>query len=171
MSEIIIREPKMEDAKLLLDYFNELMEEKTYLIYTEKLTLREEKEWLRNVLERMKKNQMIFLLAEADGRVIGTVRMERRKGREEHLVDFGIAVSKDYRGRGIGKMLWNACYKRAKKLWGNEVKYIVLHVFENNDIAQNFYRRLGFKEVARIPNAVKWNDGSLIAQIVMMREF
>ncbi len=171
MTGITIREPEMNDAKLLLEYFNELMEERTYLVYDRKMTLREERKWLKEQLEKMKKGKLVFVVAEADGRIVGTARIERKNGRESHLAEFGIAVSKDYRSKGIGKMLWNAGYERAKKLWGGKVRYLILYVFENNDIAQNFYRKLGFKEVARVPNAIRWNDGSLIDDIVMMREF
>ncbi len=80
-------------------------------------------------------------------------------------------MSKDYRGKGIGKLLFHECYTRAKELWKDEVKYIILSVFENNHIARRFYETLGFKEVARVPNSIQWNDGTLIAQVIMMRKF
>ncbi len=61
--------------------------------------------------------------------------------------------------------------RTCERVWKNEVKYIILSVFENNHIARRFYETLGFKEVARVPNAIRWNDGTLIAQVIMMREF
>ena len=166
----MIREPVMEDVEKLLSYYNELMEERTFLIYTEKVTLDEEKRWLGHQLEKIRKGQLILLVAEVDDKIVGTARLERKKGRESHLAEFGIAVLKEYRSKGVGKKLFEACRQQALKLWEGKVRFIMLTVFENNEIAKNFYKKLGFKAVAAIPNAIQWNDGSLISQIVMMKE-
>ncbi len=63
----------------------------------------------------MGENRLVFVVAEADGKIVGTARLERNEGRENHLAEFGIAVSKDYRGKGIGKLLFHECYARAKE--------------------------------------------------------
>ncbi len=54
-----------------------------------------------------------------------------------------IAVTKDYRKKGIAKMLFNKFFELCRK---DEIKTINLEVRESNTIAREFYEKLGFKE-------------------------
>ncbi len=77
--DVLIREPKMEDAEALHSYFNELVEEKTYIICNRKITLEKEKRWLKEQLEKMRENRLVFVVAETDGKIVGTARLERKE--------------------------------------------------------------------------------------------
>jgi ribosomal protein S18 acetylase RimI-like enzyme len=48
-------------------------------------------------------------------------------------------------------------------------KIIELSVFENNEIAQNLYKKFGFKRVAKIPKQIQYK-GKLINKIIMILE-
>ncbi len=63
-----------------------------------------------------------------------------------------LAVSKDYQGRGLGKMLVNALLEEAKKLGLKEVLVLTYK--------KEFFEKLGFREIPKesIPEKKIWAD-------------
>ena len=58
-----------------------------------------------------------------------------------------IFVREDYRGKGLGKLLYKDAIKKAKK---KGFKKIVIDVFEANKNSVEFHKRLGFKPIYTI---------------------
>lgn len=87
-----------------------------------------------------------FLVAEADGKVVGYVISNLRKTREvnEEGHILSIAVDPSYRRRKIGNTLINQIINVFKN---KGVKRLSLEVKANNIAAQKFYLSLGFEEV------------------------
>lgn len=54
-----------------------------------------------------------------------------------------IALKKEWQNKGIGKRLWRAIVTQAKT---KRIQVIELLVYEKNDTAINFYKKLGFKK-------------------------
>jgi len=168
--EIKIRELSPKDlkrAKEFLDYINSLIEEDAKILFNKKLTLKEEKEWLKNALKGIRKRKKIVCLAEEKGKIVGISSVEMKDHRQSHVGEFGISVRKGYRGIGLGKYLMKTTLKLAKKRL--KPKIVRLWVFENNKIAQNLYKKFGFKKVAKIPKQLQYK-GKLISEIVMVLE-
>lgn len=67
---------------------------------------------------------------------------------ERELLIANIAVHEHYRGMGVGSRLLRECMNRARRAG---LKYAVLDVRESNRIAQNLYRKLGFRVFGRRP--------------------
>lgn len=62
--KIIIRELSPKDLKRVkdfLDYINSLIEENAKIRFNKKLTLKEEKEWLKNTLKEIRKKEKLFV--------------------------------------------------------------------------------------------------------------
>ena len=110
------------------------IEEATFAIPWSRESFRQELE--RNVAAR-------YLVAEADGRVIGYagawVILD-----ESHITN--IAVLEEYRGRGIGKQLTQALLQYLSNLGAC---YATLEVRVSNVRAQNLYKGLGFVNVGK----------------------
>jgi hypothetical protein len=70
-SEFIFREPRMKDAKACLDYVNELVEEGAPININKKVTLREERAWLRGRSTRSKGTKHHARSREKRGNCIG----------------------------------------------------------------------------------------------------
>lgn len=87
-----------------------------------------------------------FLVAEIDGYVVGYVVAIRdvNYGREGHLLNIG--VDPRYARQGVGTALMRHCIDVLK---GRGARHLFLEVRVSNTIAQRFYSKLGFKEVAR----------------------
>lgn len=148
-----IREVKMKDAKDLMEYINELVEEKAELTINKKVTLRQEKEWLKKALKEIKKKQKIMLVVEVDGKVVGNAEARKYEGTASHVVNLGIRLRKKYRGKGIGTTLLKKLIKEVKTRF-KDVEIIHLGVYATNQRAMHVYEKIGFRRVATLP---KWN--------------
>ncbi len=80
---------------------------------------------------------------------LGFLILESTPRVKDRLYINTIAVKKEYRGRGIGKLLINLCDKIATQ---RKITGVCLYVADNNKSAIQFYRKLGFtnKETERI---------------------
>ena len=166
--EIIIRKLSngdLRNVKRFQDLINSLIEEKAQISLNKKLSLKEEKEWLKRQLGQIKNQKTVFLLAECDNKVIGTTGIDLRRGRQEHVGEFGISIRNGYRGIGLGKYLMKEIIKLAKKEL--KPKIIRLSVFPTNKAAIGLYKKLGFKKVAKIPKQIQYK-GKLVDEIIML---
>ncbi len=84
-----------------------------------------------------------------------------------HHCLFVIVVDKQYRGRGIGKILIEALEKLGKEKFG--IKRLFLEIYEGNP-AINLYRRLGFTEVGVHPSFLIDRKGKHFNKILMEKE-
>ena len=90
----------------------------------------------------------LFLVAIADGRVIGYVmgEMEEDDGvKVGHVVN--IAVHEAYRRRGIGTRLMREIERIFRELGAEKVR---LEVREGNEGAKAFYKHLGYRETGML---------------------
>ena len=95
--------------------------------------------WSKKSLEEsLKKENSLFLVAVEDEKVIGYVGMEV-------IVDegyiFNVAVSADYRRRGVGYALVRELVTYSMK---NSLCFITLEVRESNSAAISLYSKFGF---------------------------
>lgn len=168
-ARIVIRYPKMSDLKELWKYINKLSQEKTFVLYQgEKVSLKEEKDWLEKSLARMKKGQEVGLSIFVDNRITGMCGIRLGQKIKQHVGSLGLSIDKDYRGEGLGKLLLEETLKEAtKKLTG--LKIVTLEVFETNKIAHDLYLKLGFKEYGRLPNGLT-HRGKPVDEIFMYKK-
>jgi len=161
--EAIIRIPRWEDLDDLMDFINQLVKEDAPIIRERKVSRIEEAEWLAGQLIMLEKSELIHFVVEIDGKVVASAEIKKRSGRQKHVGVLGIAVKFGYRRLGIATKLMETLLQEAKK---HGLKVIILDVYEKNLPALGLYRKMGFKEVGRIPKAVFWK-GEYIDDIKM----
>lgn len=151
---IIIRYPKLSDAPVLLKYINTLSRERTFILNQGyKFTLKEEKQWLKELMIKTQKRQAVSLSVFSGKELIGNASIVQKNKAMSHEGSFGIAVAKNFRGEGIGNLLMKFILKEAKQnLKG--LKIITLGVFANNSVAINFYKKFGFKNYGVLPSGL-----------------
>lgn len=106
------------------------------------------------------------LSLEANGKPIGisTLYVQNYK-RLLHQTEFGIIVSPEYRGKGVGSYLLSSIMKFAK----NQFKIELLHlqVYEKNP-AIRLYERFGFTEFGKQTHWIK-DENRYVGRIFMER--
>ena len=99
----------------------------------------------RSVAGELTNALALWLVAEEDGVVAGYVGSQTVCAETDMM---NVAVTADFRRRGIGEQLVNALVEELKAL---ESHSLTLEVRASNAPAQALYEKLGFKEVGRRP--------------------
>ena len=116
--KILIRKAEKADIKRagrFLDFINCLVEDNAKLLMNKKTTLKEETGWVKDMLCGVKNKTTVFLAAECEKKIVGTVSIELGRWRTNHVGTLSIAISNGYRGIGLGTYLMSEIMKLAKK--------------------------------------------------------
>lgn len=139
----IVRSATEEDAKnlselrLQIDGETENLDREKGEAYINEL---EFKEIIKHDTENTRN---LFLVIEANKKIVGFSRCEGNQlKRTSHQVEFGVCVSKDYWGYGMGKTLLKESIHWADL---NGIKKINLRVLETNEKAITMYKNHGFE--------------------------
>jgi phosphinothricin acetyltransferase len=113
------------------------------------------KEWFEKHQGRYK-----VVVAEQDGNVVGWASLNPYNNRcaYDGVADLSIYISRDQRGKGLGKKLLAEIESLARN---NHFHKIVLFTFPFNQLGQGLYRKMGYREVG-----VFQNQGKLDSEFV-----
>ncbi len=169
--KVLLRQPKSSDAEKLQKFVNQGIEESLkaggLLGRTKKLSLVQEKKWLKNLLEDLKKKNKVYIIAEYGNRVIGTTEIRRGShDSDQHVGIFGIVILQEFTSKGLGTLLTKRIIEEAKKKM--KIEIVKLSVDQYNKRAQGLYKKVGFEEVGRIKNGRKIN-GKYTDEIMMVK--
>lgn len=163
--EITLRNPRISDVKALQKFVNLLVEEDAPILVNKKTTLKEEREWLKDVLKRIKKNKLHGIFAFHRKEAVGNAEVRKGNWRQSHVGTIGISVRKNYRGVGLGTML----PKKAVEIAENdpEIKVLTLTYYEpNKAVAKKLYERVGFRTITKLPKRSLYK-GEYVDEYVM----
>lgn len=149
--KIEIRPPKMSDLNSLLTMINSLVEEKAMIVVQNKVTIKEEKIYLRKII---KDKNSIFLFLIIDGKVMGNASITKQENIRSHIGGMGIIIKKEARGLGLGEKLFKKVMEEGIKKF--KLRIVVLDVFASNKIAQNLYKKMGFQKIGTIKGGTKY---------------
>ena len=101
-----------------------------------------------DILKKLKDKNTPIYVAEEDNKFLGYLLCEiieineanRNKIKVMYIDD--IAVKKEYRGKHVGKSLFNFIKDEAKRIGCYE---ITLRIYEGNETAMSFYKKMGMK--------------------------
>jgi RimJ/RimL family protein N-acetyltransferase len=166
--ELMIRYPLKGDAEAMCHYMNALSSERTYIRFQgEKVTLEEEKRFLRAQMKRISNKVAVQLFAFAGEELIGIADIDMSDRTDRHVGELGISISKDFRGEGIGALLLKFIINEAIK-YLPELEIISLSVFSNNVAGISMYRKFGFIEYGSLPKGVKLHE-SYVDRLLMYK--
>lgn len=147
-----IRQPNNGDSPgLFRDFIVSMINEDTFLIVNKKPTLKEEKKWVKERLAGIRRGNELLTCAFDGKKLVGNCDARRGYGKESGNVEIGLAISKDYRGRGLGEKLLRKTIALVKKRF--RAKNIHLRYIDGNKPAMSLYKKVGFRELTRMP---KW---------------
>ena len=121
----------------------------------------------RYLQERFESDNEIEILAEVDGRVVGTAGIGCVGSKEKlrHRAEFGIGVERAYWGLGLGRALTEACIECAKRAGYAQLE---LDVVAENERAIALYQSEGFVEYGRNPRGFRSRQTGW-QELVLMR--
>ena len=150
-----------EDFDMLHALFNTVVKEGTSYPHDHPLTAREfELYWLLGHMT---------VVAKHASRVVGSFYLKPNfPGRSSHIANAGFIVAPSHRCKGLGHFLGETMLSLANAQGYRGVIFNL--VFAENRHALNLWRELGFKEIGRIPGAVRKDDGAYQDAIIMFRK-
>jgi len=164
---LVLRHPEMSDVQGLMSLINSLVSEKSDIAKTTQVTLFQERAWLKNTIKSIQNKEKLMILAEMDGKIIGSCEITRDPyDVSRHVGTLGIGIIKEARGIGIGTRLVQEALSEAKKKL--RLGLVKLYVFDSNNIGKSLYEEMGFTEIGRIPKGVyhnkKYKDDIIMAK-------
>jgi len=150
----VVRPAQASDAKACLAVVWEATNERPRTLMTSPEEFWSPRQWRKH--RRGWEDDGVWLVAEVDGRVVGSLGCERgKRPRERHVCEFGITVGNAYRGLGVGGALISTLETWAAEF---DVERIQLRVFDTNDRARALYEKLGYVSEGTERAAVKFPD-------------
>jgi RimJ/RimL family protein N-acetyltransferase len=157
-AEVAVRPAREQDLDAIVDLFVEVAAEGRW-IGTEPPVDRVRR--LERLSEALHNEQAVVLVAEMDGRVIGSLGMDlARYG----VANFGMLVSGVWRGRGVGSALLRAGIGWAREVGAHK---IALQVWPHNAAAIALYEKFGFQREGLLRRHYRRRNGELWDAIVM----
>ena len=164
----IIRTVKLEDAEAILEIHHSVIAEGEYFIKVSEefnRTLEQQKEWIQKIIDNEKDT---LIVAEINGEVAGwIVFLSQDRKRVSHTGSFGLMISQNYRGMGLGRMLVTALLEWAEK--NPFIEKVSLGVYSTNHRAISLYKSLGFVEEGRKIKEFKMNENKYVDDILMYK--
>jgi RimJ/RimL family protein N-acetyltransferase len=146
--------------KPFMEFINPFIEEKAFLSVNKKVTLEEERVWLKSSAKEIDSRQKINLVLFVNGKIAGNCEVRKGRMSQCHNVTFGLAIIKEHRHKGFGRLLLTRAISVAKKQFKPHKMWIE-HV-GGNIPASRLYRQVGFVKVARLSEYVfhfgEWKD-------------
>lgn len=160
---VTIRPVTPDDAAGSVAVVRQVAEEGIYLLVEPEMVRSAEDQ--REYLRRLHPDDL-FLVAEADGRVVGQVDAYRgRWGKTRHTADIGLVIADGYRNLGIGRRLLQAVDRWARDA---DLLKLSLGVFSSNDRAIHLYRGCGF-EVEGVRSRHLYVHGQYVDELIMAK--
>ena len=125
------------------------------------VSLDQRKDWLSNISP-----DQYMLVAEVDGKVVGSIGIRRGKDRLAHVAEIGMGVHDDYQNRGIGTELMQAILDMTDN-WLN-IRRVELDVYTDNLRAVHLYKKFGF-EIEGVRRDFAFRDGEYVDAYYMAR--
>jgi RimJ/RimL family protein N-acetyltransferase len=163
--EVILRTPRWEDLDALMELINSLVDEKAEIARTAKVTREDEAEWLPKVLASLEKDELFFLVAEVDRKVVASSDIHILSGNEKHVGVLGIVIKSGFRDLGIGTEMMNTLVEQAMALG---LKVLTLQAFATNKRAVHVYEKVGFVQTGRVPKK-HFKDGQYVDEVIMTK--
>jgi RimJ/RimL family protein N-acetyltransferase len=136
-----VRPSRPSDARSFLEMWREVVEERQYVRPD---TVQTGVRYWRKRFRGSWTADGASLMAIHGSRVIGNLDVAREEGLvTRHIASIGMAVARDWRGRGVGSALMAEAIRWARSV---RVEKLALSVYPHNTAARALYQKFGFRE-------------------------
>lgn len=156
MSNVTFRDPVVEDAQEIVDFYNYVGGETSFLSFEKDEYPLDVEAQKVSIVDTNESPINKMLLAVADGKIIGIGTINSSsKIKARHCGELGIVVAKAYQGQGIGTSIINQLIEWAKN--NGTTTRIQLDTRRDNELAVALYKKLGFELEGCLKNSTLLN--------------
>jgi len=155
-----VRRATADDVDAIVGLYDELAHERRWVASEPPI---DRERYRRELLDALGDPYKVVLVAESGGTVIGELGAF---GRPNRPADIGMSVTAEWRGRGVGTALMQACVDWARE---RGIHKLALQVWPHNDAALHLYEKFGFEREGRLRAHYRRQSGELWDAIVMGR--
>ena len=149
--EIHIRDALEKDLKDIVEIYNQAINNRSSLAYTDIFSVEDRKEWFID----HSKDKYPILIAEQDNTVLGWISISPyRKGRQAlyKTVEVSYFIHNDFKRMGIGSKLLSEMLKKIKELG---YKTVIAIVFDKNIGSMKLLEKNNFKKWGFLPDVAE----------------
>ncbi|MFP4382471.1 MAG: GNAT family N-acetyltransferase [Spirochaetia bacterium] len=161
---VVIRYPVWEDLYSFMRFRNELHEEQVMCSHQE-MDLPKSCDHLCQILKKLETEKERRLFIFLDDQLVGEANAT--KNYTGLWITIGIMLSRKARGLGLGRLVMNLLEEEARKLGSTRLS---LTVWEENTVAVELYRKIGYREVGKLPEWEPLPRGGRTGLIYMVKE-
>lgn len=166
--EAVIRSAQPSDAAEMAAFMKSTAGETEFLLrYPEECTMSEAAEsvFLDDVLNSP---DQVMPCCFVEGVLAGNAMLTMNSRiKTRHRGSVAIGLKKEYWGLGIGTALFEEMIAAAK---ARGLEHLELDYIEGNQRARRLYEKMGFYQVAEVPDAYRMKDGTYRKSILMMKK-
>lgn len=163
-THVVIRPLRAIDGSELLEFYRALPEEERQLLRDDVSS----PEWVDRFLKKVDFEEVVSLVAELDGRVVGETTLYRtRYGWTRHVGEMRVSVAPAMRRSGLGTALARTLVKLAIDMG---VEKMVVQMVESQVAARRTFEKLGFAPEATLRAHAKDVRGKKRDLIVMSND-
>jgi len=158
-------ENDIKRVKEYAEYINSVIDEDDYILIDKKVSLKEEKEWLKRNLKAYENNEFT-IVAECEGKIISVATVKKLPWRMNHVASMDIAIKEGYRSIGVGSEMMKLLIEKARLM---KCKVFKVSALSTNKRAIGLYKKFGLKKVASIPKQMQ-RKGKLIPENILVMD-
>jgi RimJ/RimL family protein N-acetyltransferase len=167
--EFTVRHASIEDARKIVMYLETILRDPMSSIADLDEMMLDEHRQRDHIRRIMSHPDALALVAEHGVQVIGYLSVEPgRRRKVRHVVEIGMSVHEDWRGRGVGTAMLESVFDWVEGR--NNISKISLNVFSENSAAINLYLKSGFVEEGRLKDHImigdRYQDLVLMSKII-----
>ena len=148
MSDLTFRNATERDLPRIVNIYNSTISSRMVTADTEPKTVDSRIPWFK---KHNASNRPLWIVESPKGECLGWVSFEDFYGRPayHHTAEISIYLSNDFRGKGYGRTILNACLDRAPSLG---IKILLGFIFSHNKASIGLFERLNFERWGTLPD-------------------
>lgn len=166
--KIVLRSPRVNEAKEIRDTFVKIVKETRFLVYEPEEAMCSIKQEEKIIRDHNNSKDSMYIGAYVNGKFVGGCSFQKGSLiRKSHRIGVGICILQKYTGFGLGSLMFKNLIEQVK-----EAGYLMaeLDVMGENKRARHLYKKFGFKECGKIRNGFKYKDGTFDDEIFMVKK-
>ena len=163
----VLRMANKADAPSILETLIKIAETSPYILVTpekaRKMSIEDEEKWIEN---NNSSPGSILIIACIGSQVVGITNFASfTNPKNKHRGSLGTSVHPNFHRLGLGFQMMSLLLHNIRRM--ETIRSVELDVMAPNSNAIKLYKKLGFEEVGRKPNAFLMTDGSYVDEIAM----